>query len=307
MRLALPFCVALASCSGEAPAPELGSRALPVLGGEKDDTHEAVVAIQTKPGVAAGELCTGTVIAPRVVLTAAHCLIGVAPADLQVFVGSDTTTARALSVLRLVKPDRYVNEKELNERGLDVGALILGEDAGVAPLPIARTAPPSSARLVGYGMISFPDGARGVRRAVDVPITSQCSTLVTFGTATANACHGDSGGPLLVSGAIAAIVSYGDPGCAGPSAAVRVDAYAAFLDALVAGKEDLACTTCPPPGEDCVSGADAGVDAAPSAEAGPEATSTGGGSCAYARGDTTAAWLLLALAFARRARITWSG
>jgi hypothetical protein len=294
----LLLCLALTSggCSGETPASDLGSRAFPVLGGTRDDTHEAVVAIQTKPGVTTGELCSGAVIAPRVVLTAAHCLIGVAPSDLQVFVGSDITTARAVSIARLVKPDRYVDEKPLNERGLDLGALILEGEAGVAPLAIARSAPPSRLRLVGYGMTSFPDGPRGARMTVDVTVGSTCSTLLTFG---ADACHGDSGAPLLSSaGEIAAVVSYGDPGCAGPTAAVRVDAYAAFVDQLLAGKEDIACASCPPPGEDCVPGEDAGTDASSPAE-----PRNPGDSCAYGgHGPAPPGLLLALLVLARRRR-----
>lgn len=49
------------------------------IGGVADTVHDAVVSIATVADAAAPELCTGVVVAPRVVLTAGHCTLASSP------------------------------------------------------------------------------------------------------------------------------------------------------------------------------------------------------------------------------------
>jgi secreted trypsin-like serine protease len=291
------FAALTMSCS-EAPASEQGRRELSLLGGSAD-AHEAVVSITTVPEAARAQLCTGVVVAPRLVITAGHCTIGRTPDELIVGVGpksrTPTATLKVASVHTLPRY-RYLRADDL--RGLDLGALVLVDDAPVAPIAISRTAPATTAVAVGFGQTSTDPETRGSRTSGTVPIVAACSTLLTFGDATTNACHGDSGGPLLVKDAsglerVAAIVSYGTEACDAPTHAVRLDAYAAWIDRVAAGAPDDTCATCPPPGDDCL---EEPADAAPVVDAAPSPAPTANGdSCAYGARGGASPLLLLAL------------
>jgi secreted trypsin-like serine protease len=296
---ALVIAAVLTACS-QAPAADLGARELAVLGGSLDTTHEAVVSIATADGDPRPELCTGTIVAPKIVLTAGHCTIGREPSGLVVGVGPDSRApTRTLPIAAIHTPSRYDYTRVADERGLDIGIIVLAEDAGIAPIPLTDAPIEGTLDLVGFGQTSGDASSRGSRNHASVTATVRCSTLLAFGDGKTNGCHGDSGGPLLgknASGAevVVGIVSFGSETCDPPTYAVRADAYASFV---AAGADD-SCTGCPPPGEDCVSSeTDAGVDA-PAPQPAPEPSSSG---CAHApaRADGRLAMLLLVGLFIR--------
>lgn len=269
---------ALVGCS-QAPAADFGARELAVLGGTLDTTHEAVVSIATPAGDPRPELCTGTLVAPKIVLTAGHCTIGRETSGLVVGVGPDSSApTRTLAIAAIHTPSRYDYTRAADERGLDIGVIVLAEDAGIAPIPLSDAPIEGTLDLVGFGQTSSDASSRGARNHASVTASVRCSTLLSFGDGKTNGCHGDSGGPLLgknASGAevVVGIVSFGNETCDPPTYAVRADAYASFV---AAGGDD-ACTACPPPGDDCVAEpTDAGTDAQPTP---PEPSSSG---CAHA-------------------------
>jgi hypothetical protein len=308
-----------AACASE-PAESTGTSREAVIDGTPDTKHVAVVSIETTPDASTtGELCSGTLIAPRVVLTAGHCTFGQDAGSLVVGIGPNVEYPSSTpAIAAVVTYPGFSGTTEDMAAGLDLGAILLAEDAeeadggAIVPVPLGApgtgTVAGSTLTVVGYGYSDAADAdTRGIRREGQVGVSASCSALVAFGDATSNACHGDSGGALLVRAAdgsesLVGVVSYGDPlHCVTPSYAVRTDRYAAWIDALIAGPDDAgSCSGCPPRATDCQAiEQDGGDDAGEEAGAGlPEggrevgapgvtpAKSSGGCTCAGGAGGS---------------------
>jgi secreted trypsin-like serine protease len=258
-----------------------------IVGGASDTSHDAVVSISSVADAARSELCSGVLVAPRVVLTAGHCTQGWASADLAVGVGpSASAPALLLPVASVHTLATFTGTRADFLAGRDIGALVLGADAPVSPLAIDRSDLAGGAMLaVGYG----PNGTgeEGARTSGNLQATASCSLLLSFGDAKTTACHGDSGGPLLAAGdgRVVGIVSFGpsDGSCTPPAYAVRVAPYAAWVDALVRGMPDDACASTCPPVTDCSGDSDASTSDDANAEATPSHEYRVTGGCALPR------------------------
>ena len=138
--------------------------------------------------------CSGTVIAPRAVLTAAHCLQPPA-ASVLVFLGSGPQqTASSFAA--------HPSWRESSPPQFDVGVVLMPADIGRSPKPLLLS---RDARVGETGVISGwgKDAGQGVTatlRAGVAAITAVTTlTLQTTSTTTASAvCQGDSGGPIFV-------------------------------------------------------------------------------------------------------------
>src|SRR5262249_30638633 len=91
-RSALVLMLALGGCTGAGTAT--GMVGEDIIGGVNDTSDVGVVLLYiTAPGQQGGELCTGEVVSPHVVLTAAHCAGGEDPtvtnASWRVYLGPD--------------------------------------------------------------------------------------------------------------------------------------------------------------------------------------------------------------------------
>lgn len=195
----------------------------PIVGGSDDAGDAAVVEV-----VIAGGQCSGVVVAPRVVVTAAHC---VAP-------GQGTGTAGDATITQ-VWIDRYY------DGGVDhdLAALRLDRDTGVAPLAIA--APQLGAvRLVGFGA-TVVNGPRGTRHAVETQVIEIDPRHARAGGSGMTTCTGDSGGAAIdPNGALVGVITAGDDACATASFLVRPD-YEPQLAEVIAAWSDPAPPTDP--------------------------------------------------------------
>src|SRR4029079_18802121 len=128
-----------AEAEHEPPPPETAE---PIIGGETDAGDPGVVAVFAQQlGATSGFLCTGSVIAPTVVLTAAHCVSPLETGTGARFIvltnanvnrrGGEQLSVREVHTSPRWSPDAL-------ERGHDEGIVILKEPTSIAPLPFNR-------------------------------------------------------------------------------------------------------------------------------------------------------------------------
>jgi len=201
--------------------------------------------------------CTGTLIAPKVVLTAGHC----ADFATRIFVGSDVTQpGTVVKVKRRVRHPQYHQGKRN-----DLMVLILEQKVeGVAPRKFARKSlidQATDGRVIGFGNTEATGSfGYGQKRFVDVPIASpDCrgqiggeDDNVTYGCDAGlelvagrpllarDSCTGDSGGPFyvqsgtqwLLAAATSRATDSSVSNCGDGGVYARVDRYRAWIDAI---------------------------------------------------------------------------
>jgi hypothetical protein len=257
--------LALVAC--DAPQTDglsLSQARTPIFGGSAPDApeHDAVVGLHQRSGDQVGlePFCSGTLIAPDIVLTAAHCLdvarrnrrtfTTMSPASLAIYFGNHAASDPNPLVVgvqtTLIHPayDRFSSANDI--------ALVrlVAPIQGLAPVP----ALPANLGLVGSDIGTPLDfagfgltetGSSSVKLHAEAPLggfgctVAGCpdpgvaATMISYAQPDAGPCSGDSGGPAFIqrNGApyVAGVTSYGDRGCIIYGVSTRADAFDGFI------------------------------------------------------------------------------
>lgn len=189
--------------AGCGPAPEVGARQ-PLIGAAETADYEASVFLRAGPG-----RCSGSLVHPRIVVTAWHCI---SPEPIQVDVVTSGGTSTYDAVARFTPPGTFASDVE--HMAIDVAALVLDRDvAGVVPYVLAydgladRVDQPL--RGVAYGGGSSLFGRRQTSTGVLICDARRSDSTFDFPMLTTiDGAPGDSGGSVLdPSGALLGVMS----------------------------------------------------------------------------------------------------
>lgn len=274
MKRLLPLALLLPACAQSIDVVEgqgeFGQNSYEIFGGSAPyaPEHAATVALHqlTNNGssVYVQPFCSGTLVAPNVILTAAHCLDVAAtyastfstmpPSSLAIYVGDDPSVDILdhlyLASATLINPgyDRFALQ---NDIALVRISGTVTETSPIAPLPasLGFTSADigSTINFAGFGQTET--GSAGVKLQVDgvlgglgctvagCPDAGFAASQISYAQATNGPCFGDSGGPAFLDRGgvpyVAGVTSYGDANCTQYGVSTRVDAYESFISNFV--------------------------------------------------------------------------
>jgi len=228
--------VGLGACSAVGPRdgeePSSSRRGDAIVNGQETSDYPAT-GLMLHDGQGS---CTGTLVAPRTVLTAGHCVEQADPSSLSFgFGAAEDQLEQVVQVVSAVQHPNWDSQQLAN----DVAVLTLAEDAPVQRVSMNPKMDSSwvgkTVTLVGFGVTDGPSQTGfGTKRMVDVTIDQVDATSLHYTTEQGKtACNGDSGGPAFVEEngnlLVVGVTSYGDEKCQEFGVYTRVDAYLDFI------------------------------------------------------------------------------
>ncbi len=215
--------------SSEAPPEVLGQVSDAIVAGVRAPAYVEATLVDLSKGGRVVSACSGALIAPRVVLTAGHCVGGFDGFSVRLpYASNQTATAEGAAVLDYVNDSDFVNPNQH-----DVGLVFLSKALTLPAFPkVAEAAVAEGTRLVNVGRIQ-----NGVLSRTDLFVGAEvtASAGARFGFPYSYVTNeiiqsGDSGGPVFVAGQsphlIAAVNSGGGQGT---QVLARVDLVSAWI------------------------------------------------------------------------------
>jgi V8-like Glu-specific endopeptidase len=206
-----------------------------VLKGQADNGDPAVVALRMGDDY----YCSGTVVAPTYVLSAAHCFdrggaVAVSFRSANIY-GGAWKPAKAVHVEPGWRPRDYTTPNF--EHDIALVELAAPVPPNITPIPINvdhdAVRRIDRVRMVGYGPTGTNFGNQGTKRSAEVPVVADHDFFDT--RAGSGSCYGDSGGPSFanidgVEKVVAVTSHHHDQRCeAAGGRIVRTDRHRAFF------------------------------------------------------------------------------
>lgn len=230
MRKSLCFAlVASALCAVPAEA---------IVGRSQPAQNASLVMVLGRDAQSAG-FCSGVVIGPRAVLTAAHCVHG--PPDTRIHFKDASGAPVLIEVARVIRHPGFRGDAVVaRARSVDLAIVVTRASLPASFVP-ARIAAASETIGAGFDIAGFglsQEGAPasgGTLRSADVALRAPHSNLLLWLAGGAGACTGDSGGGVFDrNGALVGIVAFaagdGQTRCGALTQAVRVAPFAGWIE-----------------------------------------------------------------------------
>jgi len=221
------------------------TQARAIVGGTEHDgplARASVMVLSSNGGV-----CSAVVVAPDVVLTAAHCVTGAAEHRVH-FRDEAGEPVLITPSAKAVHPGYDAKAVEARRRSIDLALVLIPEKLPArfrtAVLGAAQPRAGEAVTVGGYGLAREGDPkTTGTFRTAALttvePYGASSILLWAQGKGAVGACQGDSGGPMTTGDAVVAVTSWSSPvkgrGCGGTTQGILLGPQRAWIDRTLAG------------------------------------------------------------------------